>query len=772
MRAETILSITEPKKKYRSNGPAAETLLALLLFLGVLLAMKEMYSTDFCLPLAAGFGILCILTTQLSVFWKKHPDKIRKIWHGVAVVGFAAGFTFLTQGFLMTVDQLIYLINQRFGTEFLLFSVNGRAGIGVLWMWSLIGVELAQLCLSEIRKKRLWVMELGILFTFGFGCICQSEKMWDAVLCLLPALLGCMVYYGGIHHFPKLREDVLIAALVLVSLGIAAGTNLYGRSETLESWKKNRMEEIEAFRFGSDSLPLGEAKKASGLLDGEEERLIVQIDSPQELYLRGFTGGIYSRTGWKELPFTDYQDKYAGMLQWLKSQNLIPQTQYAVYQMLTDKQNESSLQTTDVKVENTGAYRKYVYLPATASGWESSVSKTEKDHNVLSHALQGAAYYQFQMCTGDQTAEKLTAADWLMNPEGEAEDTYLNAEAVYHSFVEEYDMEFDADTEEIINEFFFPDGTDDMDFSELTAQIRRLLRTDAEYTRYPETIPADTDILTWFLKEQHGGNAVAYATAAVMAYRAAGYPARYVEGYHLSETDAEAMKEAGQTEVILTTQNAHAWAEVYMAGAGWLPVEVVPGFYVETYTTETVEGRPAYQVNSLQDQQGMETKEQSGVSPGANSQTEEEKNSEGGLPLWIPEWLILALYVLLALYLLLELQRALRLKHKAVKQAAKDAEQMDNCVKEIEDLMRTGGVQEGLSQPVELWEQIQPAFPGIEEAEYMRVVELIQSARFGGRSWKPYEYHTVRCYIRHLGRCLYQKHKGIIRLRFRYVDLI
>ena len=769
MRTETILSITEPKKKYRSNGLAAETVLAVLLLLGELFAVKELYSSDRCLPLATGCGILCIFTTQLSAFLRKHPDSIRRLWHGVAVVGFAAGFSFLTQGFLMTVDQLIYLINQRFGTEFLLFSVNSRAGIGVLLMWSLIGVELAQLLLSEIRKKRLWVIVLGVLITFGFGCICQSEKMWNAVLCLVPALLGCMVYYGGIRRFPRFRENVLLVSLVLISLGAAAGTNLYGRSEALESWKKNRMEDLEAFRFGSDSLPHGEVRKASGLLDGEEERLIVQIDSPQELYLRGFTGGSYSRNGWKELPFTDYQDIYAGMLQWLKSQNLIPQTQYAAYQMLTEQHNENSLQTTDVKVGNTGAYRKYVYLPATASGWESSVSKTEKDHNVLSHALQGAAYYQFQMCMGDQTAEKLVAADWLMNPSGEAEDTYLNAEAVYHSFVEEYDTEIDAEAEEIIKEFFFPDGTEGMDFSELTSQIRRLLRTDAEYTRYPEAVPADTDLLTWFLKERHGGNAVAYATAAVMAYRSAGYPARYVEGYHLSETDAEAMKEAGQTEAILTTQNAHAWVEVYMAGVGWLPVEVVPGFYMETYTTETVEGKPAYQVNSLQDQQGMETKEQTGTSAGVNSQTEAEKNAEPGLQLWISEWLIVALYVLLTCYLLLELQRALRLRIVKRKESTED---IGYCVEEMERLMRIGGIQEGMSQPLELWKQVQQAFPGVEKEEYMRVVELIQSARFGGRSWKTYEHHTVRCYTRHLRGCLYQNHRGVRRLWLRYVELI
>ena len=71
-----------------------------------------------------------------------------------------------------------------------------------------------------------------------------------------------------------------------------------------------------------------------------------------------------------------------------------------------------------------------------------------------------------------------------------------------------------------------------------------------------------------------------------MAYRAAGYPARYTEGYHLSDMDAQAASDAGEKEVILTTKNAHAWVEVYIAGLGWMPVEVVTGLYTETYTDQ------------------------------------------------------------------------------------------------------------------------------------------------------------------------------------------
>ena len=70
----------------------------------------------------------------------------------------------------------------------------------------------------------------------------------------------------------------------------------------------------------------------------------------------------------------------------------------------------------------------------------------------------------------------------------------------------------------------------------------------------------------------------------------------------MSDMDAQAASDAGEKEVILTTKNAHAWAEVYIAGLGWMPVEVVPGLYTETYTDQLVEGKPSYRVNTVRDE--------------------------------------------------------------------------------------------------------------------------------------------------------------------------
>lgn len=155
--------------------------------------------------------------------------------------------------------------------------------------------------------------------------------------------------------------------------------------------------------------------------------------------------------------------------------------------------------------------------------------------------------------------------------------------------------------------------------------------------------PKGEDYLTWFLTEEQEGNAVAYAAAAVLAYRVAEDPARYVEGDHLAEQE--------KNDAVLTSQNAHAWAEVYVSGEGWLPVEVVPGMYTETYTNQMVEGKPAYQVGTSRQDDGLQAAEGTGNGSSKKEEPEEDKD----LPGLLANIVLVILYGGFFLYLLLEL---------------------------------------------------------------------------------------------------------------------
>ncbi|MBR5869006.1 MAG: transglutaminase domain-containing protein [Clostridia bacterium] len=80
----------------------------------------------------------------------------------------------------------------------------------------------------------------------------------------------------------------------------------------------------------------------------------------------------------------------------------------------------------------------------------------------------------------------------------------------------------------------------------------------------------DSDFVETFLFETHIGSSVHFASAATLMMRAAGIPARYAEGY-LTTTGGS----LGAVEI--RQRDEHAWAEIYLEGFGWLPMESTPG---------------------------------------------------------------------------------------------------------------------------------------------------------------------------------------------------
>ena len=96
----------------------------------------------------------------------------------------------------------------------------------------------------------------------------------------------------------------------------------------------------------------------------------------------------------------------------------------------------------------------------------------------------------------------------------------------------------------------------------IAAHVRETATYDLSTSQMPD---GAKDFARWFIEESDTGYCVHYATATTVLLRAAGIPARYVEGY-LTETVA------GQS-VTVTEKDAHAWTEYYIAGIGWIPLE-------------------------------------------------------------------------------------------------------------------------------------------------------------------------------------------------------
>ncbi|MBQ1934697.1 MAG: transglutaminase domain-containing protein, partial [Clostridia bacterium] len=109
-----------------------------------------------------------------------------------------------------------------------------------------------------------------------------------------------------------------------------------------------------------------------------------------------------------------------------------------------------------------------------------------------------------------------------------------------------------------------------MTSAEKIESIRKYVSNSAVYDRFTASMEnAGDDFAKWFLFESETGYCAHYATAATVLLRAAGIPARYVEGYFVQCT-------AG-AKTAVTNHRAHAWAEYYDSRSGiWNVLEVTP----------------------------------------------------------------------------------------------------------------------------------------------------------------------------------------------------
>ncbi len=107
-------------------------------------------------------------------------------------------------------------------------------------------------------------------------------------------------------------------------------------------------------------------------------------------------------------------------------------------------------------------------------------------------------------------------------------------------------------------------------------KILDFLEENGTYQLDVASTPVGKDFVEYFLFESHEGFCAHFASAAVLMFRYCGIPARYATGYSVSASVFSRTPE-NLYSAELTGAQAHAWAEVYVDGVGWVPVEATPG---------------------------------------------------------------------------------------------------------------------------------------------------------------------------------------------------
>lgn len=316
----------------------------------------------------------------------------------------------------------------------------------------------------------------------------------------------------------------------------------------------------------------------SGRLGGPanlRDSLVLQVDTERAVLLRGTVYDKYTGNNWKvSQPDGDF--RYNGIfMEQFRGAAFVEAPVYPgraakeLYETLTDsvsvrvKYQRSTLNT----VFTTGAVR------------DCAIEDPQLNEEIYFN-LRGEMYLHRKIPS--QTDLTLEGDVWRWRDE----DFYEN----FRELEKEALALDDENMETIAGRYTALPETLPDEVKELTEEITAQLETPYEkahaielwiaenctYTLTPDMPPEDEDFVAHFL-ETREGYCVYYATAMTVMARQAGIPARYVTGFGLESAEGASGNRKESYAYNATGTTAHAWAELYFHGIGWVDFDPTRG---------------------------------------------------------------------------------------------------------------------------------------------------------------------------------------------------
>jgi hypothetical protein len=439
---------------------------------------------------------------------------------------------------------------------------------------------------SSDGKPVFQLVSSAILAAATFAGVYVPDA-WTAALCLTAAV----VCARGVTRRNNFRAGGaalwgIAAVAVLAGISLIPALLFGDGSAAAESRRIRVSREIYSLRYEPEKqiLPRGDFRLL-GSFEPDESRAVmtVTVSEPAELYLRGFVGERYVGDGWAELPAAQ-KARSTKEFSWLHDRGFFAQNQTA---LLADALRLKA-GTSTVSVRNETAGAGCVYAPYELIGGEPDPEQIG-DADLPASGLRGQREYTYEVTSRsvsdyDVLFEALTAA---RRAEDKDVTEYLESENVFREYVYANYLDVPQEAAAAVRKMLggeIPAGGADFETA------KEIVRDYAAYAiEYSETPPkyVGGDFMT-YLADGGQGYDPHYATAAVLMFRSLGIPARYVEGWHIPEADATVAAENG-VPVGVTQASAHAWAEIYRDGVGFVPFEVTPTDAAVSQTVVTQE---------------------------------------------------------------------------------------------------------------------------------------------------------------------------------------
>ena len=472
------------------------------------------------------------------------------------------------------------------------FQEAGLAVIGIL----MAALLLAICCFRRGKWIGYGMLTFWFLAPFCVGTVIQA----DAMILLIGSGVGIYCSSARKGEISRGQRELTAAVVICLSVGIGylwLREPMIKLTESPETFQKDVKAFLERKRIVSGGVGSGKIGEADELVQGEEEqlRLICNEKPNQALYLRGFVGGEYENSEWRKKKISSLKGKTGQ-----EGEELLARP----FELLKETEQVKRL---TVQVQK--ANPKYRYEPYFSAYEDAAVYGD-------SFAEGGERTYETKFCTA--SAKKVLKRKGQEDYDAVVEKTYLEVPDSVAGGLRQAAEETAGD-----------------DMEEICRKIHTYLSENTVYTLKPGRTPVGKDSVLYFLNENKKGYCMHYAAAAALLLRLQKIPARFVSGYLVEPGLFQ--KTGNGYQAVVTGGEAHAWAEYYVDGFGWVPFEATPGFvsvtsgiaagiteYVPKEASNSNTPEETVQETEIPDQELDQTGEQT-------EQQEEQKEEPGTL---------------------------------------------------------------------------------------------------------------------------------------------
>lgn len=617
------------------------------------------------------------------------------------------------------------------------------------WLFANLSVSWPTLLIVVICGADSMILQLGdctmsmTLGVAGWLVQCRARELRGSTVGLPQVLVGL----GG-----------LCAACGVLS---ALTVSLVQPLPELSAMSASAVKAVQSLRFGDDTLPEGDLSQAADMNEGDSTTLSLTANKTldDDLLMKGFVGTTFDGVSWGRGDWMSYEGKWSGMRAWLHQNGLTVAEQRAAFDAEAEREDGEPVETVEISVYASGANRRYAYAPYTLRSLSGTAAMLTSSTMLSTDLLPSKAY---SLIVDNVSMDDVIAdSSWLASSESD----YAKSERVYAAFVRDKYLDVREEERDAVDAYLFSsdswDAQANVSDAAVISRVRTMMASLAGQTDNPPAYTGATSFVAWFLGSAHEGNSAYFATAATLAFRSQGIPARYVEGYRAADDQLAAAVDAG-VPLNLTVADAHAWTEIYLDGQGWTPVEVTPGCYSQTLDADKIIDVGEAWSSGADDR----TLDVGSVAGRGEDKHREDVPVSHGIPVAAKAGVGLTgavIAVLLALFVRRFVLRVLRAR-------AIENDEQDICVPALYGYLALVMKQSGVdafdeTKPLDCLDAFAAAFPEIDPWEYRRAIRLHQAYAFGGRELKPNELRTLRRFTERLHRSMPAPQNVIERFR-------